>query len=59
MPPFQRLLGAVGVSLATAAAATPELLVPALEFGATDCGFCHQSPAGGEANNERGEWLVA
>ena len=51
-------LAALCVSFAGAVAASPELLVPALEYGATDCGFCHQSPAGGEAHNERGEWLV-
>ena len=52
-------LGAMGVVLAGAAAASPDLLVPALEYGAKDCGFCHLSAQGGEANNERGLWLVA
>ncbi|MCY3621436.1 MAG: PQQ-binding-like beta-propeller repeat protein [Gammaproteobacteria bacterium] len=41
------------------AAASPDLLVPALEYGAKDCSFCHLTPQGGEAHNERGIWLVA
>ena len=41
------------------AAASPEHLPPALEFGARDCGFCHLTPQGGQGNNERGLWLLA
>ena len=40
-------------------AASPDLLVPAMEYGAQDCAFCHLTPQGGEAHNERGLWLVA
>ena len=48
------------LSLATGlASANPEFLVPAMEFGARDCGYCHLTPQGGEAHNERGAWLVA
>ena len=54
-------MGAVAtVALAAhLAAANPELLPPALAFGARDCGFCHLTPQGGEGRNERGEWLFA
>ena len=45
--------------LASSAGATPELLVPAMEFGAKNCGFCHINLSGGEGYNERGAWLVA
>ena len=41
------------------AMASPDLLVPALEYGAKDCSYCHLTPQGGEAHNERGLWLVA
>ena len=41
------------------AAASPDLLVPAMEYGAKDCSFCHLTPQGGEAHNERGLWLAA
>ena len=41
------------------ALASPDLLVPALEYGAKDCSYCHLTPQGGEAHNERGLWLVA
>ena len=52
------LLAAVLALLATAAGANPEFLVPAMEFGARDCRFCHLTPQGGEGNNERGVWLA-
>ena len=47
---------AAGCQVATA---SPDLLVPAMKYGATDCGFCHATPQGGEAHNERGLWLIA
>ena len=50
---------AVSVLLAARASGSPDLFVPAMEYGAKDCGFCHLTPQGGEANNERGLWLVA
>lgn len=37
--------------------AKPEFLPPAQTFGAKDCSFCHTTVTGGEALNERGEWL--
>ncbi|MDE0441469.1 MAG: PQQ-binding-like beta-propeller repeat protein [Gammaproteobacteria bacterium] len=46
------------VLFATGAGASPDLLVPALEYGAKDCSFCHLTPQGGEAHNERGLWLA-
>ena len=49
---------AVSVLLATRASGSPDLFVPAMEYGAKDCAFCHLTPQGGEANNERGLWLV-
>ena len=49
----------MGVLLARVSVASPDLLVPAMEFGATDCSYCHLTPQGGEAHNERGLWLVA
>lgn len=52
-------IAAVSVLLAARAGGSPDLLVPALEYGAKDCGFCHLTPQGGEAHNERGLWLVA
>ena len=39
------------------AIAKPEFLPPAQTFGAKDCSFCHTTVTGGEALNERGEWL--
>ncbi len=57
--PGTGLAACFGTLLAATAGASPELLVPALEYGARDCSFCHLSPQGGEANNERGLWLVA
>ena len=44
---------------AAGASASPDLLVPAMDYGAKDCGFCHLTPQGGEAHNERGLWLAA
>ncbi|XOV89253.1 MAG: PQQ-binding-like beta-propeller repeat protein [Pseudomonadota bacterium] len=44
---------------AGAATALPELLGPAMSYGATDCSFCHVTPEGGHGNNERGLWLLA
>ena len=29
-----------------------------MEFGATDCAFCHVTQSGGEGNNARGQWLI-
>ena len=50
----------LGVALgAGSASASPDFLVPAMKYGATDCSFCHLTPQGGEAHNERGLWLVA
>ena len=59
-----RLLASLLASIATLmlvepAAASPDLLVPAMGYGAKDCSFCHLTPQGGEAHNERGLWLVA
>ncbi len=30
-----------------------------LGFPAKDCAYCHTSPQGGDANNARGNWLIA
>ena len=49
----------VALTLFQPAAASPDLLVPAFEYGAKDCSFCHLTPQGGEAHNERGLWLAA
>ena len=40
------------------ASAKPEFLPAAMNFGAKDCSFCHTTPSGGEALNDRGTWLV-
>ena len=53
------LLAAALALAASLAGASPEHLLPALEFGARDCGFCHLTAQGGEGRNERGAWLVA
>lgn len=55
-------LACLAVSLAAVAqvaTASPDLLAGAVKYGATDCSFCHLTPQGGEAHNERGQWLVA
>ena len=46
-------------AFAPLALANPEYLAPALQYGATDCSFCHITASGGEGHNERGLWLVA
>ncbi len=38
--------------------AQPEYFVEAMEYGAEDCTFCHATASGGEALNERGQWLL-
>ena len=43
---------------ASYSAAKPKHFVAAIQFGATDCSFCHTTVAGGEAVNERGAWLI-
>ena len=50
----------VGVGLLCAApvAGNPEMLPPAMKYGARDCGFCHVSAGGGTGHNERGLWLI-
>ena len=55
-----RSLAAVAVFFVALPIATakPEYLVEAINFGAKDCSFCHQTAAGGEALNDRGNWLV-
>lgn len=56
-----RRLACLAVSLALVgqvATASPDLLADAVKYGATDCSFCHLTPQGGEAHNERGRWLV-
>ena len=53
------LLGGLALLAGAFAAANPEHLLPALEFGAKDCAFCHVTPQGGQGHNERGAWLVA
>lgn len=52
--------GFVGVALLCAApgAANPEMLPPAMKYGARDCAFCHASASGGTGHNERGLWLI-
>ena len=56
---ISRAAPAIALALASAGAyANPEFLVPALEYGAKDCSFCHLTPSGGEGNNERGAWLL-
>ena len=49
----------LGLAVHPGTHASPDLLVPALEYGAKDCSYCHLTPQGGEAHNERGLWLVA
>ena len=51
-------VGVVCAVFARLAVASPDLLVPAMDYGAADCSFCHLTPQGGEAHNERGLWLV-
>jgi len=46
-------------TLVDGALASPDLLADAVKYGARDCSFCHLTPQGGEAHNERGLWLVA
>ena len=36
----------------------PEYFVAAVKWGATDCTFCHATATGGEAVNDRGQWLI-
>ncbi len=55
---IQLFLGLVGVAFASAVSSKPEYFVEAMEFGATDCTFCHTTVTGGEALNDRGQWLV-
>ncbi|MCY3885279.1 MAG: PQQ-binding-like beta-propeller repeat protein [Gammaproteobacteria bacterium] len=38
--------------------AKPEYIAQAMEYGAKDCSFCHATALGGEAVNERGQWLI-
>ena len=54
-------IGFVGVALLGAApcAGNPEMLPPAMKYGARDCAFCHASASGGTGHNERGLWLIA
>ncbi len=55
---ISRIAVAAALALcAGGAGANPEFLIPATEFGAKDCGFCHLTPSGGEGRNERGAWL--
>ena len=56
---LRHVVGGLAALLGSVATANPEHLVPALEFGAKDCAFCHLTPQGGQGNNERGAWLVA
>lgn len=55
---IRTITAGICLTLGVSAAAKPEFLPPAQTFGAKDCGFCHTTPTGGEALNERGEWLV-
>ena len=38
--------------------ARPEYLNDAIEYGAKNCGYCHDNPSGGHGQNERGQWLL-
>lgn len=52
---------AIWATLALAATlvhAKPEYFVAAMDYGATDCTFCHASATGGDGVNERGQWLI-
>ena len=61
MPSGGYAIGFVGSALLCAApcAGNPEMLPPAMKFGARDCAFCHASASGGTGHNERGLWLIA
>ena len=54
-------IGLVGALLLWAApcVGNPEMLPPAMKYGARDCAFCHASASGGTGHNERGLWLIA
>jgi len=54
----QLAVTALVVLWAAPVSARPEYLSGAQKYGATDCGFCHGLASGGEARNERGNWLV-
>ena len=51
------LVGA-GLLWAAPSAGSPEMLPPAMQYGALGCAFCHVSASGGTGHNERGLWLI-
>ena len=51
-------LTAILVFASSTAVAQPEYFVAAMKYGAETCKFCHATELGGEALNERGQWLL-
>ena len=61
---MQRLMSTLLVTLLAIAGSSPshskpDYLAPAQKYGATNCGFCHVLPSGGQGHNERGSWLIS